>query len=283
MGKTVFDKLSGLWIPSGVMRLHDLTATQKMIMGLAASFRSGLKLSNNQLSELLGIDRRNVIYNIQRLRKKGYLTDSGENKQHRILCVSSDKTPLLERQSSDKLSPVGSDKTPLVELSGSDVNGKKHPQLVMQLSPISNNINKKDIRRKSDDYRLSELLLNLIIERKPNFKKPNCGQWAKHIDRMLRLDRRTPAAIEEVIRWSQGDGGNGDGRWSGWQNNILSTMKLRQHFDKLELAMGKARAKMGERTEISEQKKTAGYLQTLEAHKKACQQHLREIENGTTT
>lgn len=167
-----------------------------------------------------------------------------------------------------------------------NIKGEQHTeQRTSNGLTTTNKKGKKDknnnIRQNSDEFRLSELLLNLIIERKPDFKKPNCEQWAKHVDRMLRIDKRTPAAIEAVIRWCQGD--NGDGRWSGWQNNILSTAKLRLHFDKLELAMGKARAKMGERAEIPEQKKTEGYLQTLEAHKKASQQHLQEIENATAT
>jgi len=76
---------------------------------------------------------------------------------------------------------------------------------------------------------LAKLLLGLIKERKPDFKERNMPEWIKHIDWMIRIDRRKPERIEEVIRWCQ----NND----FWQNNILSTKKLRFQFDQLELRM----------------------------------------------
>jgi hypothetical protein len=79
----------------------------------------------------------------------------------------------------------------------------------------------------SEEVRLSELLLSLILGRKSDYKKPNIQLWAKHIDLMIRLDHRKPEAIEKVIRWAATD--------SFWQNNILSTEKLRKQFDKLDL------------------------------------------------
>ena len=95
-----------------------------------------------------------------------------------------------------------------------------------------------DFRQNSDEFRLADLLLNLILERKPDYKRQNIQTWANHIDRMIRLDNRKPETIEAVIRWAQADTGDG-GKWCGWQDNILSTAKLREQFDKLELGMNK--------------------------------------------
>lgn len=81
----------------------------------------------------------------------------------------------------------------------------------------------------SVEFTLSELLLNLILERKGDLRRPNLQRWAVHVDRMLRLDRRGPERIEAVIRWCQRD--------PFWQNNILGTGKLRAQFDRLELQM----------------------------------------------
>ena len=53
--------------------------------------------------------------------------------------------------------------------------------------------------------------------------------WAKHIDLAIRIDNRTPEELRAVIEWCQGD--------SFWQNNILSTEKLRKQFDKLWMQM----------------------------------------------
>jgi len=81
----------------------------------------------------------------------------------------------------------------------------------------------------SIEFQLSSLLFELIRKRKPDYKKPDLQSWAKHIDLMIRLDNRNPKRIREVIQWSQTD--------SFWQNNILSTIKLRKHFDRLEMQM----------------------------------------------
>jgi hypothetical protein len=81
----------------------------------------------------------------------------------------------------------------------------------------------------SDAYRLAELLLQKILERKPNFKRPNLQTWAGSADRILRVDGRSAKSIENVIAWCQKD--------DFWQNNILSPEKLRKQFDQLELKM----------------------------------------------
>jgi len=95
---------------------------------------------------------------------------------------------------------------------------------------------KKEIKKKKDIYsptsnevRLSTLLLNLILDRKDNFKKPDIQKWCVHIDRLLHIDNRTPQEIEKVIRWCQQD--------DFWCVNILSTEKLRKQIDKLEIKM----------------------------------------------
>ena len=78
------------------------------------------------------------------------------------------------------------------------------------------------------EIRLSELLLEKIL-----FRNPNLQTWAKDIDLMIRLDKRTPEDIQRVIKWSQAD--------TFWQSNILSTAKLRKQFDQLWLKMGEVK------------------------------------------
>ena len=81
----------------------------------------------------------------------------------------------------------------------------------------------------TDTYKrvLSQLLLDLISERRPNLKKPDIIKWAEHIDLMIRVDKRDPEEIKTVIEWCQAD--------EFWQNNILSTAKLRKQYDQLAL------------------------------------------------
>ncbi len=81
----------------------------------------------------------------------------------------------------------------------------------------------------SDEVRISKLLLDLILLRNPNHRKPNLQKWCVHVHRMLSADKRERGEIEKVIRWCQAN--------DFWKNNILSTAKLRKQYDQLKLKM----------------------------------------------
>ena len=72
-------------------------------------------------------------------------------------------------------------------------------------------------------------LYNLILLNNPNTKKPNLQTWAKHIDLMMRRDKRSATDIKRVIQWCQKD--------TFWHVNILSTEKLREKYDQLTMKM----------------------------------------------
>lgn len=100
------------------------------------------------------------------------------------------------------------------------------PQSNTRMHTDKNDKNKKKIYTSdSVEIGLSKKLLSLIKQRNPNFKQPNIQSWARHIDLMIRIDKRPPEEIEKVIRWCQQD--------DFWQNNILSTEKLRRQYDQL--------------------------------------------------
>ncbi len=96
-----------------------------------------------------------------------------------------------------------------------------------KLSEVKLSLSKDNISQASEEFRLASLLFELMTARKSDFRKPNLTVWAKEVELMIRLDKRDPKKIEAVIRWCQLD--------SFWQNNILSTKKLRKHFDRLEM------------------------------------------------
>lgn len=81
----------------------------------------------------------------------------------------------------------------------------------------------------SIEFSLAKRLFDLIISRNPKFKKPDLQQWAVHIDRAIRLDKRTSDELRNVIDWCQQN--------DFWQSNILSTAKLRKQFDQLWMKM----------------------------------------------
>ncbi len=127
------------------------------------------------------------------------------------------------------------DNKPIVINSNQEVINSNHSKPKSSQAEAEAEADNKDIRLDSNESRLASLLFSEIRKRKEDFKKPNLSQWSITIERMIRIDRRQPARIREVIIWCQADSGNGT--WSGWQNQILCTSKLRKQFDKLELAM----------------------------------------------
>lgn len=93
--------------------------------------------------------------------------------------------------------------------------------LLRQRSDKPNNIFLSD----SDEYRLAKLLFNEILKNNPEHKEPNFQSWAKYIDLMIRIDKRDPQKIANMIAWCQKD--------SFWKANILSASKLRDQYDQL--------------------------------------------------
>ncbi len=85
--------------------------------------------------------------------------------------------------------------------------------------------NKKTFCPNSDEFRLADGLFKLMKNNNPKIKEPNLQVWAGHVDKMLRIDRRTFEEIEVRIRWSQKN--------HFWHKNIRSTEKLRHQFDRL--------------------------------------------------
>ncbi len=105
--------------------------------------------------------------------------------------------------------------------------------------PPSSSSSSKEYKSDSIEYRLANYLYKFILKRNPNYKKPNIQKWSKQIDLMIRIDKRKPDDIKKVIEWCQADTPDKqtEGTWKGWANNILSTAKLREKFDKLFLKM----------------------------------------------
>lgn len=75
------------------------------------------------------------------------------------------------------------------------------------------------------DAELSRALRDTIKQNLPTFKEPNLNSWAVEVNKMRRLDGRTPEQIKFIIAWCQKD--------PFWQGNILSAGKLRKQFDTL--------------------------------------------------
>jgi len=107
---------------------------------------------------------------------------------------------------------------------------------------------KKEFLDDSQEIILSKLLFSKILARNPEHKEPDFQKWAYNIDLMVRKDNRNFATIAKVIEWCQED--------NFWQNNILSTGKLREQYDQLIL-------KMNKKTETDTEPKSWGNLREV--------------------
>jgi len=79
---------------------------------------------------------------------------------------------------------------------------------------------------------LARRLRTRILENLPNARVPKdtpeaLKSWCDEIDRMIRIDKREPQEIAEIIDWAQSN--------DFWRANILSAKKLRAQFDRLTL------------------------------------------------
>lgn len=72
---------------------------------------------------------------------------------------------------------------------------------------------------------LCTLLFEKIKEHLPRAKPPNMKQWSLEMDRMLRVDKRSPEEAKEVICWLKED------KW--FKANVLSPKSLRSQFDRI--------------------------------------------------
>ena len=81
----------------------------------------------------------------------------------------------------------------------------------------------------SQEYFLSEYLYKKILENDSKYKKPNLQKWSEHIDKLIRLDKRNPIEIKQVIDFATND--------KFWKSNILSTKKLREKFTTLQIQL----------------------------------------------
>ena len=80
--------------------------------------------------------------------------------------------------------------------------------------------------------RLAHLLYDLHRQSDPHFttSQKHIGQWAKDIEKLSRIDKRSYEDIEKVIRWVKTAG-------NFWCPNIISGSKLREKYPRVFLQM----------------------------------------------
>jgi biotin operon repressor len=241
----------GVFIPEAILALAGLTSTEKMVLALVIAFNNkGCYQSNRNLATFLGCGVTTIKRAIKGLKAKGYVYDIEVAKlkrclkPHRATCALSTGGEIGPNAPQDraKMDPEQGRNGP--------IDGAKMGLQIKEERELKEK-SKENYSPDCDEFRLATLLFGCIRSRKPDLKKPNLQGWAQHVDYMVRLDDRKPERIEAVINWCQQD--------DFWQNNILSTRKLREHFDKLELKMESKHGRTtAHRRDFSEQQSSIG-------------------------
>ena len=121
----------------------------------------------------------------------------------------------------------------------------------------------------TEQYRLALLMRGCILENLPNAKVPETSpdklrRWAHDIDLMMRIDKRSPDEIRQLIDWSHKD--------SFWRANILSPGKLREKWDTLtaqrirgmERVRGDPKEKLSQKNNFEQRKYDEEFLKSLQ-------------------
>ena len=201
MAKIKTAKFTYLNLPAALFASTILSDAEKFILADIKSYPYDYNLTYPTIAKKFNKNRHTIMRSIQRLSGNlGMITSSGKTKNRGLKLTEKglsfwDTVPKIKTEQ----------KTPKV------VSAPK-----VQTTPVN-----------GEAVRLSKLFIDLILQRHPEHRHPDLNKWAGEIDRMIRIDKRTPERIEAVLRWSQAD--------SFWQTNILSPEKLRKQFDQLEI------------------------------------------------
>ncbi|MBW7990175.1 MAG: hypothetical protein FVQ84_09200 [Planctomycetes bacterium] len=199
-GNTKLPKFS-LRLTSMLLAEKGLSLAEKVILADIFSFNGPYNFTYPYIGKKLGLSRSTVIRSIERLSGKMEMLHSTGNSKNKGIELTEKALDLFDQKRKVSTMTEQSKDTPSSEAS-----------------------------------RLSSLFFDLITARKSDYRRPDLNRWADEIDRMIRIDNRSPERIEAVLRWCQNDSGNGN-NWGGWQSVILSPKKLRDKFDGLEMKM----------------------------------------------
>ena len=165
-------------------------------------------------------DRKTVRKFLTLLQQEEMILKSSTKRWTSITVINWDKYQLDGQEVGQEVGQgVGQDRDRGLDTNKNDKNDKNDKK---------NNISSKVFADDAQELLLAQKLKTLILSNNPKARVPdNLQKWAYEIDKMIRLDKRTPKEIESVIEFSQND--------SFWMANILSAATLRKQFDKLYL------------------------------------------------
>ncbi len=259
-------EFKGIWIPREIW-LHPILSIQAKVLwaeidSLNDESRGGCYASDDYLIEFMGVKVSRLHEIMKELKDAGFLEKVSFNGRNRIIRAIHPKEVELKivtgNQGSGK--PEGcipENRKPEIRETGTlpyniytsldnRIDSPPKPPENLKEKKIANaneeNLNKSSSQSKKNKS-ISEFspeiietgneILKILLQAKPNYKIPsNLFAFHTEISSMIRLDKRLPKRIFEVLTWSLSDPYHGP-----WMFNANPAKKLREKFDQLEMKM----------------------------------------------
>lgn len=186
--------------------------------------------SNEWLQEKLGIGENGIRIILQNLEKNNYIKREiiscvkNPFKKYRIIHINTDFKlflPATKSEGSEALEKKQSD--PSFSRGIIDKKELIDKKEIYKEPPKSKKAASATPQVSADADALCTFFFEKIRERNPEFKEPKLQKWKQEFDCLLRIDKRDPEKIKELIEWASTH------KW--WKSACLSPSKLRKDYD----------------------------------------------------
>jgi len=249
----------GIWIPREIWEAKDLDFGEKClwaeINSLCDRAKGGCYASNDYIMEKFGVNERKLQRMLASLKKKGWLITKSFNGRERILyaVVPCEDMSLVEdcHPRGDKfVTPPVTDLSPPTYIEKKAYSKEEYNPLKVPVekpqpekpapgqeppSAMPAKAGEKRVKDLSPESAMTAVAFCAALQRrKPDFPIPPQKLFAiqTYVDFMLRLDKRDPDKIIDVLKWALAD--------SFWADKLYKpnpAKYLREKFDQLEMKM----------------------------------------------
>jgi hypothetical protein len=218
-------------VPRAFARNPNLTLEAKGLMTYLMSHSSKFKISIPWVIKTQGLSKNRVYKIINKCIEEGYLrretyleegkkrykylvSPSGSFKKS-LLCPQNQDTEKQDTENRDTKLEQPSSKGQLEQSSYEEREYKEPPKSKKEASAPP--------QVSADADSLCTFFFEKIRERNPEFKEPKLEKWKVEFDLLLRVDKRDPGRVRDLILWASTH------KW--WKGACLSPSKLRKDYD----------------------------------------------------
>lgn len=272
MNDTPSPRFTGIFIPAEILEMENLTPLEQMLVSWIDALHSkeygGCFASNEYLAQKLRVKENTIAKAITNLRQLGLIEDISFNGRHRVIrakiaeyvekCQSKAGLDLNPKQGWRKIQGSHGEKSKRIYKEERKEERKERetskPPDQGPPSPASGGVSEHA-------FGLVSFFFEKLKEINPKIAKPNLKTWTKELDRIMRIDNRSPEELRQVIEYIINEHKTSTSEFT-WSKAVQSPAKLREHFAKIWMQMKKVNPK-----EFQKQKEKKELNTAKENHK----------------